>query len=141
MSAPAIARRGAPGWSRAATGAAALVGAVVVVDATGTDDGPGLCVFRRCTGGYCPGCGVTRSARHLVHGEWAAAWSDHPWVLLVVAQAAVAAIVLGASRSARVRVAGVGVDRVVLTVGLANVALAWSIWIARLAAGSIPGFL
>lgn len=114
---------------------ALAVGAVLVIDAGGTDDGPGLCVYRRCTGGYCPGCGLTRSARHLVRGEVGAAWRDHPWMVLIALQAAVAAAVAGlAWRIGRV----IAWQRVALVAAGFNVVLALGIWVARLADGSIP---
>jgi len=113
------------------------VAAILVVDAGGTDDGPGLCVFRRCTGGYCPGCGLTRSAKHLTRGEFAAAWQDHPWLVLVAPQVLVAVAAV-----AVVRRLGAVVDRhrVFLVVGGLNVVLLVGIWITRLVDGSIPRF-
>lgn len=111
--------------------------AIFLVDAGGTDDGPGLCVFRRCTGGYCPGCGVTRSARHLTRGEFAAAWHDHPWMVLAAAQMVVAAAVYALFRAVRERI---DVRKVLIVVGVVNVALSLGIWIVRLVDGSIPRF-
>ena len=134
---PAPARRSALAWLTATPlrVLAVAVGLVVVIDAGGTDDGPGLCVYRRCTGGYCPGCGLSRSARHLVRGEVGAAWHDHPWMVLVAVQAAIAAVVAGALRSA-----GRAIDwqRTVVVIAACNVALAFGIWAIRLADGSIP---
>lgn len=111
--------------------------AVLAIDAGGTDDGAGLCVFRRCTGGYCPGCGLTRSARHLTRGELGAAWHDHPWLVLVAVQAVIAAVVIAAVRRVG-RV--VNWNRVVQVVGAFNVVLSLTIWIVRLVDGSIPRF-
>ncbi len=111
--------------------------AVLLVDAGGTDDGPGLCVFRRCTGGYCPGCGLTRSARHLTRGQVGAAWLDHPWMVLLAAQASIATIAYGAIRRLG---ATFDANREVLVAGGANVVLALGIWFVRLADGSIPRF-
>lgn len=113
------------------------VAAVLLVDAGGTDDGPGLCVFRRCTGGYCPGCGLTRSARHLTRGQVGAAWHDHPFLVLAAAQAAVAAVVYGIARRIGARI---GWNRVLVVVGIVNLLLITGIWIIRLANGSIPRF-
>ena len=36
------------------------------------------CVFRDTTGWPCPGCGLTRAADRLVHGELALAFDAHP---------------------------------------------------------------
>jgi hypothetical protein len=115
----------------------AAVAAVLLIDAGGTDSGAGLCVFRRCTGGYCPGCGLTRSARHLTRGEIAAAWTDHPWLVLVAAQAVVAASVWSLLHFLGRRI---DVHRALLAIGILNVPLSLGIWIVRLADGSIPRF-
>ena len=114
-----------------------VVAAVLVVDAGGTDDGPGVCVFRRCTGGYCPGCGMTRSARHLTRGQIGSAWQDHPFLVLAAAQVIVAGSVYGV-----VRRIGRTVDwnRVLVVLGIVNVVLITGIWVARLVDGSIPRF-
>lgn len=116
---------------------ALVVAGVFAIDAGGTDDGPGLCVFRRCTGGYCPGCGMTRAARHLTRGELGAAWHDHPWLVLVALQAVIAAAAWGVMRRIGRRI---NTNRAVLVVGLFNVVLSLSIWIIRLVDGSIPRF-
>jgi len=113
------------------------IAAVLAVDAGGTDDGPGVCVFRRCTGGYCPGCGLTRSARHLTRGQLGAAWSDHPFLVLAAAQAAVAAVVYGVVRRVG---ASINWNKVLVVLGIANLVLITGIWIVRLANGSIPRF-
>ena len=105
------------------------------LDAVGTDDGPGLCIFRRCTGGYCPGCGMTRSARHVSRAEFAAAWQDHPWLILGAAQLVVAAAILVVARRV-----GRTIDRRVLLgpIAVVNIALIVGIWVVRLVDGSIP---
>ena len=114
-----------------------IVAAVLVVDAGGTDDGPGVCVFRRCTGGYCPGCGMTRSARHLTRGQLGAAWQDHPYLVLAAAQAVVAGAVYAVVR----RIGRtINWNRVLVVLGIVNVVLITGIWIARLIDGSIPRF-
>mgnify|MGYP001819897279 CR=1 FL=1 len=113
------------------------VAAVLLVDAGGTDDGPGVCVFRRCTGGYCPGCGLTRSARHLTRGQVGAAWHDHPFLVLAAAQAVAVGIVYGL-----VRRVGAAIDwsRAFVVIGIVNLVLISGIWVIRLANGSIPRF-
>ena len=37
-----------------------------------------LCVFHTLTGLYCPGCGSTRAAHHLLHGALAGAFAMNP---------------------------------------------------------------
>ncbi len=115
------------------------VAAVLLADAAGTDDGPGVCVVRRCTGGYCPGCGMSRAARHLTRGEAGAAWSDHPWMVLIAVQVVVATA-LAVARLVTGRSAWPAwLDgRRVATIALVNVVVALGIWVARLATGDIP---
>lgn len=113
------------------------VAAVLAVDAGGTDDGAGVCVFRRCTGGYCPGCGLTRSARHLTRGRVGAAWQDHPFVVLLAVQVVFAAVSYAAFDRARVRLRSVHTAAVVAA---ANGTLLLAIWVVRLVDGSIPRF-
>ena len=113
------------------------VGAVLVVDAGGTDDGAGVCVFRRCTDGYCPGCGMTRAARHLTRGELSAAWHDHPMVVLLAIQIVVAGALSAAFTGVRRRLAA---PRSVAIVASINAVLLLVIWVVRLIDGSIPRF-
>lgn len=44
-----------------------------------------VCIFKRCTGLPCPGCGMTRSFFAVAHGDLAAAWSHNPFGILVYA--------------------------------------------------------
>lgn len=113
------------------------IAAVLVVDAGGTDDGAGVCVFRRCTGGYCPGCGMTRSARHLSRGEVGAAWRDHPIIVLLAVQAVIAAAIYAAVRTLRPRLRSL---RTLAVVASVNGVLLLAIWVVRLVDGSIPRF-
>lgn len=117
--------------------AVAALAAVLVVDAGGTDDGPGVCLFRRCTGGYCPGCGMTRSARHLTRGQIGAAWRDHPWLVLAAIQLVCAGALYGAARWIGTRIDW---RRVLVPLGIVNVVLILGIWVTRLVDGSIPRF-
>lgn len=41
------------------------------------------CIFRNTIGIPCPGCGMTRSYIHLLHGDIAGAWEMHPLFGLV----------------------------------------------------------
>ena len=65
-------------------GLVALVGAVAVVasslaDPDAVDHGPVVCPFRLLTGLPCPGCGLTRSWVHLMHGQVGAAMTANPF--------------------------------------------------------------
>ncbi|HSU65412.1 MAG TPA: DUF2752 domain-containing protein [Tepidisphaeraceae bacterium] len=42
------------------------------------------CLFHSLTGWYCPGCGSTRAAYHLLHGHLAAAFRLNPLMVLCV---------------------------------------------------------
>ena len=113
------------------------VGAVLAIDAGGTDDGAGVCAFRRCTGGYCPGCGLTRSARHLLGGDLRAAWHDHPFMVLAAMQVAVAAALYAVASRLRTRLRSL---RTLAVVAALNGVLLLVIWVVRLVDGSIPRF-
>jgi len=111
----------------------ALIGTLVA--SAGGDDGLILCPFRRCTGGYCPGCGATRAANRFVRGDLAASWSHHPWVVLAAGQllvlAVLAAFIPPAHRLPRIRQAAVPLL-------VANSVLMIAIWIVRLGSGAVP---
>ncbi|MEZ5166732.1 MAG: DUF2752 domain-containing protein [Acidimicrobiales bacterium] len=96
-----------------------------------------VCPFRRCTGGYCPGCGATRAGRALFSGDLAASWGHHPWVILAAFQLAVAG---GAwvmfERSRRERF----VMQMRMPALAVNLILLLAIWVIRLQAGTIPRF-
>lgn len=102
--------------------------------ASDTDDGFYLCVFRRCTGGYCPGCGATRSIGHLVRANPAAAWNSHPWVVLGATQLAAATLlwlVCGPKLIDKIR-------NNVVPLAVFNALLIVAIWGVRLSQGAIP---
>jgi len=115
--------------------AAAGVTLLVLVASAGADDGTVLCPFRRCTGGYCPGCGATRAANRFVRGDLAGSWSHHPWVILAAVQfvglAAMTAFVAAPDRPRRLR-------QVAIPLLLANCALLVAIWVVRLATDAVP---
>ena len=113
------------------------LGAVVVVGsltASETDDGFYLCLFRRCSGGYCPGCGITRSIGRLLRADPAGAWHHHPWVILALAQVMVAAVAWTVAREQTRRMS----DHWIVRLAVFNAALLLAIWAARLGQGSIP---
>ncbi|MEM9518222.1 MAG: DUF2752 domain-containing protein [Actinomycetota bacterium] len=127
---PSGSRRGA-----SITGLILGVAAVVGFVATADDDGVVICLFRRCTGGYCPGCGATRATRRLVLGDIGGAWAHHPWVVLGAAQALViGGVVAAAARGVRTQ----RLRRVLARIAVPNLILLVVIWGVRLVDGSIP---
>jgi hypothetical protein len=71
-------------WAGTSIGAAALVAAAVllyVVDPQAVDWLP-KCPFHQLTGWHCPGCGGTRAAHAMLHGDFAQALAFNP--LLIV---------------------------------------------------------
>jgi hypothetical protein len=62
-----------------------------------------LCPFKRVTGVSCPGCGSTRAAMSLLHGDAAKAFAWNPMgVTVMCVFAAVAILRVGAARRVRV---------------------------------------
>lgn len=107
---------------------------LVVLSALSTDDGPVLCPYRVCTGGYCPGCGLTRAGGHLLRGQVAQSWSQHPYLILMVVQAPLIGLawITGAFKRKT------GLFGTTSKVVIVNVALLVGIWIFRLATNDIP---
>ncbi len=68
--------------------AAVGIGVLLVVDPARQAVTP-PCPYRTLLGIACPGCGLTRAAHALLHGDWTRAFSLNPWAF-VAAPAAVA---------------------------------------------------
>lgn len=119
--------------------AVSLLGAGLV---TGGDNGPVLCPFRHVTGGYCPACGMTRALARLLRGDVVGSWHQHPFLLLALAQVALAAVAWTVAERRRRGPA----PNLVLTLAArrsdsllaANGALLVALWIVRLATHVIP---
>jgi len=67
-------------------GCCAAVAAVYVAARDPSSGGmfPG-CAFRSVTGWWCPGCGLTRAAHHLLHGDFGQALGHNALVVPIVA--------------------------------------------------------
>lgn len=115
---------------------AAAIGAAVTLGlfALSTEDGPILCPFRRCTGGYCPGCGLTRSGGRLLRGDLAGSWQQHPYLIFGLAQAVLVAAVwrFGSARG-RELLRSKAVSLLVI-----NAVAITAVWVFRMVDGSIP---
>ncbi len=108
--------------------------AMAAVAAMAADEGPVLCPIRRCTGGFCPGCGLTRSGGRLLRGDVAGAWAQHPYTIMALAQAAaLSALWRWGSADLRRRMSSAA--RPLLA---GNVAVLALVWLIRMAGGSIP---
>lgn len=68
----------------------AVAGLVVVLFAFDPKTHPFFpaCLFHRLTGWHCPGCGATRAAHELLHGNFAAAFRDNALLVCGVVGAA-----------------------------------------------------
>jgi hypothetical protein len=119
------------GMARVAAGVLVVVG---LLFAFSGEDGPVLCPLRRCTGGYCPGCGLTRSGGRLLRGDVAGSWEHHPYLLIGAVQlGAIGA--LWSWGSDRLRTSMISRYQMAL---MANLALMTAIWVVRMVGGSIP---
>lgn len=65
-------------------GPALVVAVIGLLAVSGALDGLWGCPFKRVTGIPCPGCGMTRAVRFLLHGDVASATAMHPLVWLFV---------------------------------------------------------
>ncbi len=101
-----------------------------------TAGGPDLCVFHCVTGIACPACGLTRAAAAFAHGELAESWRWHPLFLLLAFEAATLWLAWGVALRARPRLAGL--RRLAPRVAIGTGVLLLVVWIARLAAGTLP---
>ncbi|MBA3361797.1 MAG: DUF2752 domain-containing protein [Acidimicrobiia bacterium] len=109
------------------------VGALAV--STASDDGPTLCPFALITGIACPGCGMTRAAGRLLRGDMAGAIDYHPLVLLLLVLAVAGGVWYVGYRRQRWR----PLSSQRLNLGLVAVGAAFlSVWLARLASGTLP---
>ena len=108
----------------------ATVAAVILVE----DDGMVLCPFRVLSrGAYCPGCGATRAAGHLLRGDIAQSWIEHPFVLLAALQTLIIGVfvVVSLLRGAVPRIPWT-------TTIVTNIIVLMLVWTFRSAVGVIP---
>lgn len=131
------------GTTLAAVGVAGVLGAGLLASG---GHGPVLCPFRLATGGYCPACGMTRALGRLARGDVAGSWQMHPFLLLLLGQAAVAGAVWAVLEVRRRRSGPVVAPNPVTallrrradTLQLLNGGLLLALWVLRLATHAIP---
>ena len=99
------------------------------------DDGPTICPFALCTGTACPGCGMTRAAGYLIRGDLGSAMSYHPLVPLILTQIAVGWAWFALSRLGIMKPPQ---SRTITWALAATSAALLSLWVIRLALGSLP---
>lgn len=115
--------------------AAPLLGLIMLMAVSPTDEGPTICPFALCTGTACPGCGMTRAASALVRGDLGAALSLHPLVPLIVLQLAGGWVWYLLRRTGRAQpLSNRALNVILLATGLALLA----VWATRLASGTLP---
>ena len=115
--------------------AAPLLGFAALAVFQPSDDGPTFCPFALCTGMACPGCGMTRAASSLLHGDMGRAMRYHPLVLLVAAQLLVGWVWFALATTGRVRpISNRVVNIALISTGVALLA----VWAVRLASGTLP---
>lgn len=73
-----------PAPRTAGLGPPLVVAAIGVLLLAGVLDGLWACPFKRVTGIPCPGCGMTRAVRLVLHGDLAGATAMHPLVWLAI---------------------------------------------------------
>lgn len=98
-------------------------------------DGTTICPIASFTGTACPGCGMTRAASQLLHGDLASAVTYHPLLPAVVLVAAGGWVWFVLRRAGRVQpLSNRVLNGVLIGLGVALV----GVWIARLLTGSLP---
>ncbi|MGI9605239.1 MAG: DUF2752 domain-containing protein [Acidimicrobiales bacterium] len=101
----------------------------------GEDGGPVICPYRLITGGgWCPGCGASRAVRATTGLDLRAALTLNPWAVLLLAQTAV----LTGWLAIRPDAARAWWRRNDVRLISLNVAIALTVWLARLLTGVIP---
>ncbi len=99
-------------------------------------NGDVTCLLRLHAGQACPGCGMTRAAGSLSHGDIAASFAYNPYVMVFVGQAL--AFGLWRFKSHR-RPMTAKQQHLLVWALLANCVLVLAVWIVRHATGHIAG--
>ena len=116
----------------ASLGAAIALGLAFFVD---PENAPVVCLFRRGSGLACPGCGLTRAASHLLHGDLMASLRLHPFAVLVAVEVAAVWAIVGYRVH---RGLPIGLPRRSEDWALAHAVALLALWLGRLASGTGP---
>lgn len=92
------------------------------------------CLFRQRFGFACAGCGMTRALAALARGEVALAWHLHPLALPFAIEVSGLWIWIGWRLGRRRPVPG----RVLVALGLADLAALLVVWLWRIGRGTLP---
>lgn len=91
-----------------------------------------ICLSRRLFRLPCPLCGMTRAFTAIARGEWRAAWTFHPLAPLILAQVIAVWVV------AFFRIRNCRPVRIPLRIVVANLVVLLTLWVGRLATGTLP---
>ena len=116
----------------------ASLGAIIALGLASFWDPSGkqaFCIFRVTLGIPCPGCGMTRAASYLLHGDVATSLRLHPFALLMAFEAALLWVVAGLRihRGLPIRL-----PRRIDGWALGHVTVLVALWLGRLASGTAP---
>jgi hypothetical protein len=98
--------------------------------------GEPLCALRHLSGLACPTCGVTRALALLARGAWRESLALHPWAAALALQVVAAWATWAAWIAGRLRTRP---DRWIPHTLAANVVVLATLWLVRLATGTLPG--
>lgn len=116
-------------------GTATSLVVIAALLAFGPGDGS-ICLFRAATGVACPGCGMTRAAASLLHGDWAMMWRMHPLAAVIAVEGLVVWVFWGWTVIVRRR----RVDEAMLFhLLIINTVLLVVVWLVRLVTQTLPG--
>lgn len=122
-------------WRHRTMLAAPFVGLFLLALFAPSDDGPTICPFAICTGTACPGCGLTRAGSSLIRGDFSAAMTYHPLVLLIGLQLAGGWVWYVLRRRGVVQPIN---NRMLNGILIATLVALVAVWVIRLTAGTLP---
>lgn len=123
------------GWRDRSFAAAPFLGVAALLAMSPTESGPTICPIALLTGVACPGCGMTRAASALLHGNVDLALQYHPLIPLIAVLAIAGWSWSLLRRTGRVQPMPTRlVNLVLIGTGISLLA----VWILRFAGGTLP---